>query len=135
MKLNPPPYYRMWIYGVNGLIIFLQVIFLILTQFFMADPRFRLFPITLSDPTVIFMFIAHSAQFIACFFGILGVFLLIWLDDSRLLAVDVSDNYFRFNSSHFLVAAISAYSSIILGPLGGSGGRADRREFHVGSLR
>jgi hypothetical protein len=66
--------YRAWVYLFNGILIFLQLIFLRIFWNISHDPRIKLFPLERIEYLVGFTLLSIVIQFCVCIFGILGVY-------------------------------------------------------------
>jgi hypothetical protein len=72
-KIGAVPWYRAWIYTINGLLIFFQLVFIILTYTTLNQVRFNLFPLDIMDISVIATYAGIGVQFFTSTCGIIGV--------------------------------------------------------------
>uniref|UniRef100_A0AC34GQ12 Tetraspanin n=1 Tax=Panagrolaimus sp. ES5 TaxID=591445 RepID=A0AC34GQ12_9BILA len=67
------PWYRAWIYTINGLLIFFQLVFIVLAYTTLNQVRFNLFPLDIMDISVIATYAGIGVQFFTSACGIIGV--------------------------------------------------------------
>lgn len=108
--MKTPPYYKLWIYSINGLLIIIQIIFI--QQLFAAltHPWTKFFPVKWDNWMVFSMYISTVIQFFACISGILGAFFsnktmlrIYWIFMIPILTFDIIKAVaiaFQFQSMH-----------------------------------
>ncbi|VDM38717.1 unnamed protein product [Toxocara canis] len=91
-----PPYYRLWIYSTNGLLILIQLIFVFCSYSVFSHQWIKYFPFGWPNWLVILTYASVGVQFIVCVGGILGALLfsktilrIYWLFMIPLLVFDL----------------------------------------------